>query len=457
MSQTAETIPLLSQPRLRAFAVGTASAASMRVSAMATAFASTLIMARCLGFSAFGEFAFALATVQLLNVISKFGLDNTSLRFISLYRQAQDDRLLGMMVRCAANTVGLCSCTGAALLAAATLLLRPYISGELLTCLLLSAGVLVVLPLTQVYEATLLALGRVLPGMLSPVLTPLLFIICLLAARSTAGTALSSASAMLLYTTAALAAFLAARAFLRHWLESCRKVQLTDRVARQRWLDMALPMMFMNILVYVQGQSGTILCGLFLSTGESGLFSTISKVAGVALFGLQSVNTIASPRMAELHGAGETEKLQDYVQMCSWSSLAFALPVALAIVAFGHPLLHMFGPEFVVGYRPLLVLLFGLLVNAGTGPVAQLLYMTGYHTTCLRLYAVVAAAVLVLQVVLIPQFGVMGAAISTSLVQIFWNLALVQIARSKVGVGSVVSLALLARQLRKFRSFSVTS
>ena len=443
MSQTLEHVSPNIRPFIRIFALGAISAGCMRVVAVGLAFASTLAMARFLGFGAFGEFAFATATFQIATVIAKLGFDNTSLRFVAQYRELKKDGLLWAMVSAAANYSGLASCGVAALIAAIALLLSAQLGGQLSTCLLFSAVVAAILPLTQVYEAMLVALGCAVQGLISPILTPLLFIGCVLGANRVWGTALNSPTAMLLYAAATLASFLVARALLRNSLRKYKSDGRSFSSARHDWLAMALPMMALNVLVYVQGQSGTLLSGLFLGTEGAGLYATVSRIAGVALFGLQSINIVAAPRMAALHGMGKTSELQQYVQLCSWGSLAFALPLAILFGLLGRPILFLFGQEFVAGYGPLLILLLALVVNAATGSVAQLLYMTGHHSTCLRLCAVMAAVALVLQIALIPQFGVMGAAITTAVIQVVWNLVLVHMARAKLGLWSLVSISLL--------------
>jgi len=388
----------------------------------------------------------------VLSLVAKLGFDNTSLRFVAQYRAVHNHNLLWGLVRYSSRLSGLASVAGAVLLATTALLLQSDINGDLATCLMLAGGVLAIMPLTQVYEATLIALGRVVQGLTSLIVTPLLFMVLLFAMNRWTGIALASPTAMLLYIAASLASFLIVRGLLRQSLGQYLPGNRAAPTSHGAWLAMAIPMMALHVLVYIQGQSGTILCGLFLGTEQSGLYTTAARMAGLAVFGLQSINTIAAPRIAALHGSGRTHELQDYMQMCSWGSLGFALPLAVLIGILARPLLMLFGPEFVAGQGPLLILLFGLVINAATGPVAQLLYMTGHHAACLKLYAAMATVVLALQIFCIPRYGIMGAAVITCGVQIVWNISLVFMAKARLGVWSLVSVSSLTRGFRELIS-----
>lgn len=455
MSQTIEQIAPRTRPVVRTFLWCTVSAGYLRIAGAGLSLVSTLALARYLGFAAFGEFAFASAIIQFMTILAKLGLDNTSLRFVAQYRQSDQIERLWKFVKSAANASGLASCVLATLVAVTTLVFQDSFSGQLSTCLLMSAGLLAFLPLLQLYEAMLIAMGRSIQGLLSPIITPLLFMALLFVSSKVFPTQLGSPTAMLLYITAAMGSFLVARALLRQSLMPLKNRFASAEGFSPTWLAMAMPMLALHVLVYIQGQSATIFCGLFLSTEESGLYSMASRIAGVALLGLQSVVTLAAPRMAALHSADREDELRKYVQMCSWASLASCLPLALILALVGRPLLAFFGPDFVAGYVPMLLLLVGTVVCAATGPVAQLLYMTGYYNACLKLYAVISGVAVVCLVLLIPRYGILGAAITTAGAQVAWNLALVYLAKSKLNVNSLVQVASLTQYLRKSQAHRV--
>ncbi|TIM51531.1 MAG: lipopolysaccharide biosynthesis protein, partial [Mesorhizobium sp.] len=72
--------------------------------------------------------------------------------------------------------------------------------------------------------------------------------------------------------------------------------------------------------------------------------------------------------------------------------------------------LSLFGAEFVAGYPLLFLLVFGVVARAAVGPCESLLTMSGNQNICAAVYAMTLAFNIGLNLVLIPLFGLWGAA-----------------------------------------------
>jgi len=93
-------------------------------------------------------------------------------------------------------------------------------------------------------------------------------------------------------------------------------------------------------------------------------------------------------------------------------------------------LLSLFGADFVAGYPALIILTAGMIVNAAAGPVGLLLNMTGHQRLCAKIFGTSALINVVLNALLIPQLGIVGAALATAATMILWNLwLLIMVAR----------------------------
>ena len=82
--------------------------------------------------------------------------------------------------------------------------------------------------------------------------------------------------------------------------------------------------------------------------------------------------------------------------------------------AVGQPLLSLFGPAFTAGYVLMAILFCGILSKSMIGPGEVLLTMAGKQKLCVLLYVGALAANVVLNVTLIPLFGLPGAAAATA-------------------------------------------
>jgi O-antigen/teichoic acid export membrane protein len=104
---------------------------------------------------------------------------------------------------------------------------------------------------------------------------------------------------------------------------------------------------------------------------------------------------------------------------------------------FGEELLiTAFGPEYAGGYLALVVLATGQLLNAAAGSVGALLNMTGHARDTVA--GLLAGAILnaTLNLVLIPLYGIEGAAYATAITFVFWNVLLHRKVRQRLGIES---------------------
>src|SRR5262249_56309992 len=84
------------------------------------------------------------------------------------------------------------------------------------------------------------------------------------------------------------------------------------------------------------------------------------------------------------------------------------------VVGLGRRISGLFGPQFADGYEVMFILAAGLLARAAIGPIERLLNMLGEQRICAAVYAAAFAINLALCIVLIPSFGMAGAASATA-------------------------------------------
>jgi O-antigen/teichoic acid export membrane protein len=146
-----------------------------------------------------------------------------------------------------------------------------------------------------------------------------------------------------------------------------------------------------------------------------------------------AVAQTAAHKFTELHVNGDRERLADYiahiVRLTFWPSFA----ATMLVLAFGVPMLWLFGRDFVDGYYLMFILAAGLMARAAVGPVERLLNMLGEQRVCAMVYATAFGLNLALCIVLIPIFGVAGAAIATSTALIVESALLFWVTKRRLG------------------------
>ena len=97
----------------------------------------------------------------------------------------------------------------------------------------------------------------------------------------------------------------------------------------------------------------------------------------------------------------------------SYWNLAVALPILGSMAVLREPLLALFGRGYAAGAAPLVLLALGQLVLNAAGPLTAVINLSGHPRVTLFNNALVFGANLVLCVILVPRYGMTGAAAST--------------------------------------------
>src|SRR5690606_32249193 len=116
------------------------------------------------------------------------------------------------------------------------------------------------------------------------------------------------------------------------------------------------------------------------------------------------------PVLAGLSDQGDHEGLtRVYTSATRWT-LSLNLPFFLISVLYAEPLLAVFGESFTSGATALILLATGELVVAGTGVCGSVIDMTGHTRLKLANTVLWIALLLAGNMLLIPRWGLMGAA-----------------------------------------------
>ena len=220
--------------------------------------------------------------------------------------------------------------------------------------------------------------------------------------------------------------------------QQCR--QTSAIYARREWFAVAIPLLFNDSAFVVLSQTDTIMTGSILGSYDVGIYSAAFKTAAGVSFILMGVNAIAAPMFATLHAQGDYAGLQKLTSSVARWMFYPTFVFALLLIIFGDRVLGTFGTEFVAARWSMTILIFGQLVNVGSGSVGYLMKMTGHHQQCAFVLGCSAILNVILNAILIPKVGIIGGAIATALTMALWNIWLHQLVIKHLGVRpSIVS------------------
>lgn len=401
--------------------------------------ATAIVLARILGPEGYGIYAYAFALITLFSIPAQFGLPTLLVRNIATYQVREQWGLMrGILLR-ANQAVLLLSLALVFVSGIAAWAFAGNFDTEQLTTFAWALVLLPLIALGNLRGAALRGLRRVIEGQLPEQLVrPGLFLVFVVAIPWLGvDERLTPSSAMALHAAAGFTAF-AVGAWV---LVRALPVQ-TKAVAAEydtgTWMRSVLPLSFLAGMQTVNNQTDIVMLGIFASAADVGVYRVAVQGAHLVMFTLAAINMVLGPNVARLYTAGDHERLQRTVTWSARVILLTALPVAGAFILFGKPVLAMvFGEEYVRGHTALAILCLGQLINAGAGSVGLLLNMTGYERDTAVGVGIAAVCNVILNLALIPVFGMEGAAAATAISLAVWNVILVRRAFQRTGIVSI--------------------
>lgn len=181
------------------------------------------------------------------------------------------------------------------------------------------------------------------------------------------------------------------------------------------WWQSIAPLAFLVGTQQLIKYTDIILLGALTTATDVGQYRIATQASELIIFALVGVRVVASPRIARLYTLGEKQSMQRLVIRASQWSVSAALFAFLVLTIWGESLLRIvFGPDYVVSIQPLITLALGQLFVAYFGLASTLLTMTGYERISLRIFVFASILNLALNLLLIPLFDMLGAAIATA-------------------------------------------
>jgi O-antigen/teichoic acid export membrane protein len=416
---------------------GAAMVMGIRIAGAAIALLSQVLLARWMGAFEYGIFAYVWVWVVMLGILAPMGFGTSTLRFVPDYRANEKWRRLAGILDASWRIVmifGLVAmAVGLVALAVFHREVAPYYLAPLAVALICVPG----FALTDSLEGTARAFGWVNLAYFPAYIVRPLGIVILGGAIYLALGRLTGLAAV----GAALAATLLTLAGQRYLLK--RRIARTIPKARpfhhtRHWIMASMPLVLAEGLYLVLLNSDIVLLGAFADPDQVGIYFASTRIVNLITFIYFAVAALAVPKFAELHSVGDRAGLQAFVhniiQWIFWPTLAAA---AFILVA-GQFALGLFGEGFVAGYPLLMILIIGFLVRASTGPIEYLLNMTDNQNVTAAAYGGAAALNIALNLLLIPRFGLEGAASATAVSLVCASLWLFVAVRRRLGITAFV-------------------
>lgn len=399
-------------------------------------FTVSVVLARALGANGFGTYSFVYALVMTIAIPAQFGLPALVMRETAkLHVSERWDTILGLW-RWGNKVAGLLSLVLALLAGGIACLFAARLTGIQLTTFLWGLILIPMVVLGDIRGAALRGLRHVVAGQLPEfIIRPGTLLLLVVGGMLLwPDQPLTPARAMVMHVFAGALAFVAGAWFLR----LAQPTQITNCEPTShngQWLAAVLPLALVSGMQVINRYMDILMLGLFTNVNDVGVYRVVVQGAMLVVFGLQAVNMVVGPHFARLHSLKDMVQLQRVVTKSAQISFLMAFPVVAVFVLWGDEILGaVFGAEFARGHIPLAILAIGQLFHAAMGSVGYLLNMTGHERDTARGVTIGAGCNVILNLILIPSFGMNGAALATVLTLLIWNLVLRNAVQRRLGI-----------------------
>ena len=193
-------------------------------------------------------------------------------------------------------------------------------------------------------------------------------------------------------------------------------------VEATRAIGLALPMFMANLGRYFTFWTDVLMLGIFVQASELGKYQIAYQTTLVLTFILAATNSLFPSLVAGLYDDGQMERLQKvFTTTVKWI-VYFTGFGYLFLVVYANNILTIFGPAFAEAAVPMIILATAQFIGACVGPAGFMLTMSEHERIELVNSLFTAALNAVLNLILIQQFGILGAAIATATAIAFLNI-----------------------------------
>ncbi|WP_379547112.1 flippase [Qipengyuania sp. DSG2-2] len=379
-----------------------------------------VVVGRSFGPEDFGAFTFATGLALVVGQLAALGWPALMNRLIPALREAQDWSALRGLLR-GGNFIILAS----SLTASGIIVLVAQFAGELSRSLLFAAMLVPPFAFCILRRQQLAAFRKAHFGMLfdqgfGAVCTVLLFL-------ALGGMALGEA--VVTYACMTLLGTLIA-AFMVHRLAPSEIKGQVPTYRIRAWMALGLPILVGMSSKLLLGKTDVLLLAPLSNLIETGLYGSAYRITYLLSFPQVVLMTIVTPALGEAFAKRKAGQVRRVTRLSLAFTAVTVLPLLTAVLLFAEDILRIvFGAEFVGAAAPLRLLVVGQAASCFAMVFASMLIIGGREKAFAGWNALMLAANITLCVLLIPQFGAVGAALATCGVAITMLLGQIWFAR----------------------------
>lgn len=384
-----------------------------RITKLALLFGIQVFMARLLDPSSYGGVIIGSMVISIGAMIGALGLPGGMSRKIAYYEdtpaKTRGAFWTGLLI---GTTSGVCLAIGG-YVAAPVLATQVFNSVELVPILRIAAVAIPFTILTQISlsiaKASRDAKPHVIIKQLLKPITKTLFVAIFISGLGFGAVGAMSGVALSMVVGGIGAGYLAYRA-LRVPVLGETEMMYTEV------LTFSLPLLFASAASFFISNTDTILIGAFLSTSAVSNYDVAFKLQQLGTVFFFPATFLLPPIITRFQKGEQLSEAKAVYQVVTKWMTAVSLPLFLAIFLFPEIIIQFtFGQKYLSGSTALRTLSVAILVTVAMGANGASLIALGHNRINLYVNSAMASLNIILNIVLIPTIGILGAAVASTI------------------------------------------
>ena len=377
-----------------------------------------VLAARWMGAKEFGAYTFAFTVVGFLRFPAMFGLPNLAVREVSKFEAVQDWASLKGFNRSSYVLIS----TLSVVLGIATFLVLYFFEIQNKYTIALAVICLPFFSLLSLQSSILRGIHKIVLSLIpEQIIKPGGLLLGLVVLHYATADDIKAEDAIVFQVVAIFLGFLVSLYWIWKYLKNYTE-EVKPELKYRNLMKAALPFTFMGSLAIINSQFDILMLGAMVGEEEVAVYKVVYTLSQLIFFVMVAVNTPLSPLISKYHQKKEYFQINRILILITRTISVLTFPLLILFVLSGELLLgFVFGDEFKVGGTALAIASFGTFFNAITGPAAPILNMTGHEKDTLKGAIIVSLLNLILNPLLIPVYGIEGAAFTTMLCPILAN------------------------------------
>jgi len=405
----------------------------LRFGGLAIGYLLTLVIANLFGAKGLGDYVLAITILRLFTLLAKLGLDTTSIRFIASFASQNK---WSSIFRFRKQVVIILSFSTVI----ASLLM--YFLAEPIADLIntnykyIKLNAFLILPMSffMLHYESLRGLKRIAEFsffyMVSQALFTIVSLLIIYQFITTSDVPIYAYFVSVIIVS--ILSFLSFKYSVKKLSDSKESADL-EIISYANLLKISIPLMFAQSVQFIMAWTDKLMLGSMSTSEEVGIYHTAFKLSMFATVALMSINSIASPKFAEMYAKNDMKGLRKIVRQSTKMIFWTSVPLVIIFFMFPEFLLGLFGEEFKVGVNAFILLSCGKLFSSFSGSVGNILQMTGNQNILAKILFFAAILNIVLNLYLIPKYGIDGAALASVISIVVWNSGMILAVKKKLG------------------------